>query len=434
MLVSLRKPFLFWLALALALALIAACAKNPVTGEQELVLMSERQELAMGARYYPKTTQLSYGEVPHAPGLQAYVNRVGQHLALGSHRPRIPWEFNVVNTSQVNAYALPGGKISVTRGLLTNMDSEDEMASVLAHEIGHVTARHSVAQYTRGALLSLAVAGVSVALAGSEYRQIGALAAGIAGSLLMLSYSRDQERQADQLGYVYMVKSRYNPKGQVEAFEMMQSMRDSHPGFIANMLSSHPLTTERIETANKRVEMTDRRLVNQPLKVQQFQKAIAHLKDTAPAYAAMDKGIKAYARKNFSEAEQWYKKAITLYPAEGLFHARLAAAEARAGRLQLATRRGRAAARQNPEVFYTNYVAGMAYLKAGDPARALDYLMQADRLLPGHAANQLMMGVSYEKIGSRYLAVQSYRQVVRTAPKSKAGSIARGRLYRLGSH
>lgn len=422
------------LAGLLGLAWLAACAVNPVTGEQELVLMSEQQELAMGARYYPQTTQLNYGEVHRAPGLQAYVGGVGQRLALGSHRPGLPWEFNVVNTSQVNAFALPGGKISLTRGLLAKMSSEDEMASVLGHEVGHVDARHSVAQYTRGMLISLAVVGVSVALADSDYRQVGSLVAGVAGTLLMLSYSRDQERQADELGYAYMTAAGYNPEGQVRTFEMFKSLNNTEPGFIQAMLASHPLTSERIATARRRVEMADRRLVNQPLKVHPYMKAVAHIMDTAPAYAAMDKGAKAYGKKDYRAAENWYQKAIHLYPAEGLFHARLALAEVERGKVREAERHAQAGARLSRDVFYPNYVAGFVYIKAGDFERAADYLQTADSLMPSHAINKFMLAACYEKLGSPHQAVAAYRKVLQIAPKSQAGQAARARLNKLGVH
>lgn len=421
------------LAGLIGLVWLAACAKNPVTGEQELVLMSERQELAMGARYYSQTTQLNYGEVQRDQDLRDYVNGVGRRLALDSHRPKLPWQFNVVNTSQVNAFALPGGKISITRGLLAKMGSEDEMASVLGHEIGHVAARHSVAQYTRGMLISLAVVGVSAALADSKYRHVGSLVAGVAGTLLMLSYSRDQERQADELGYAYMTRAGYNPKGQVQTFMIFKSLEKSEPGFIRAMLASHPLTNERIQTARKRVESCDRRLVNQPLRVEPYMRSVALIKDTAPAYAAMDKGQAAYAKKNYAAAEKWYEKAIRFYPAEGLFHARLALAEVNRGQIREAERHAKAGARLSRDVFYTNYVAGFVYIKGNDFEKAYDYLKEADILMPNHAINKFMLGACYEKMGNRRYAAITYKEVVKIAPKSQAGQAAIVRLRKMGA-
>jgi len=132
-------------ALVLACAFVLAtdgCTVNPVTGKSQLDLMGEAQELELGKSLYPRYTESSLGKVQE-PQLQSYVDRVGLRLAAVSHRPNLPWEYNAVNDPVVNAYALPGGKISITRGLLARMDSEDELAGVLGHETGHVTARCS---------------------------------------------------------------------------------------------------------------------------------------------------------------------------------------------------------------------------------------------------------------------------------------------------
>ncbi|MDQ5873215.1 MAG: M48 family metalloprotease, partial [Acidobacteriota bacterium] len=137
-----------------ALLALSGCATNPVTGKSQVVLMSEQQELELGKAYYPITTQLSEGVLPHRE-VQNLVTRVGMSMARASERPNLPWEFNVVDSNEPNAYALPGGKLSITRGLISKMESEDQLASVLGHEIGHVTARHSVVSASRSQLLGL---------------------------------------------------------------------------------------------------------------------------------------------------------------------------------------------------------------------------------------------------------------------------------------
>ncbi|HHQ47354.1 MAG TPA: peptidase M48 Ste24p, partial [Acidobacteria bacterium] len=146
-------------ALACAVVLATAgCTVNPVTGKSQLDLMGEAHELQLGKSLYPRYTESSLGKVQE-PQLQTYVDRVGLRLASVSHRPNLPWEYNAVNDPAVNAYALPGGKISITRGLLSRMDNEDELAGVLGHETGHVTARHAAVAYTRNMLTQLALIG-----------------------------------------------------------------------------------------------------------------------------------------------------------------------------------------------------------------------------------------------------------------------------------
>ena len=145
------------------LLITAGCATNPVTGKSQVVLISEPQEVEMGKQYYPLTNQMGEGVTPHRD-IQALVQQVGQKMAKNSERPDLPWEFNVVDDNTPNAYALPGGKISITRGLISKMQNEDQLASVLGHEIGHVTARHQVVSASRDQLLGAALGVGSVAM------------------------------------------------------------------------------------------------------------------------------------------------------------------------------------------------------------------------------------------------------------------------------
>lgn len=421
-----------WLALIFCMSFLAACAVNPVTGQQEIVLMSEPQELAMGAQYYPQTTQMNNGLVPHDQALQSYVSRVGHKLAKLSHRPNIPWEFNVVNSDQVNAFALPGGKISLTRGLLAKMNSEDEMASVLAHEIGHVTARHSVAQYTRGAFISLAVAGAGLALANNDYREAGAMAAGVAGGLLMLSYSRDQERQADELGYEYMVRAGYNPVGQVKTFEIFQELNKSEPGFIAAMLSSHPLTADRIQAARQRAAAAPPHVKNRPLQTASYKKALASQKSRQPAYDAEAKGDALMGKKQYSAAANEYHRAAKLYGGDGIFLSKLAIAEYRQKDLGKAKQDSARGASISPGVYFPNFVAGAIHYQTKDYGQAQRYLGQADQLLPNQPNNKLMLAASYERTGQRQTAARLYRQVINLSPRSDEASAAAYRLNQMG--
>jgi predicted Zn-dependent protease len=234
-----------WLFLALTLA---GCAVNPVTGERELSLISEGQEIQMG-RDAAQSTRQSIGLVDNA-ALQEYVGRVGSTLASGSERPDLPWEFHVVDDPTPNAFALPGGFIFVTRGMMNLMDSEAELAAVLGHEIGHVTARHSVTQISRAQLAQLGL-GIGMAVAPALQR-LGDLAnAGL--NLLFLKYGRDDERQADALGFRYMAQNGYDVREMDDVFvalERSSELSGSSP--LPSWLASHPSEPERIETARRR--------------------------------------------------------------------------------------------------------------------------------------------------------------------------------------
>lgn len=183
-------------AVVLGFALLQGCAVNPVSGDREFVLVSENQEIAMGAQGAESVSQ-SVGLVDDQ-AMQTYVQGLGMSLAGDSERPDLPWSFTVLDDPTPNAFAFPGGPIFVTRGMMGLMRNEAELVSVLGHEIGHVTARHSVAMMTRAQVAQIGL-GVGSILS-PELAQFSDMAAqGL--SLLFLSYSRDAERQADDLGF-----------------------------------------------------------------------------------------------------------------------------------------------------------------------------------------------------------------------------------------
>src|SRR5688500_6983461 len=186
-------------AAGLVCVLPAGCAVNPVTGRRQLALVSEAQEIQMGQQAAQQVSQ-QLGLVDNQ-ALQEYVQRVGAQLAAESERPNLPWTFRVVDDPTPNAFALPGGFIFMTRGMMDLMDSEAELAAVLGHEIGHVTARHSVTQISRGQLAQLGL-GLGSVLFPSAAQSFGGLAQ-TGMQLLFLSHSRGAERQADELGFRY---------------------------------------------------------------------------------------------------------------------------------------------------------------------------------------------------------------------------------------
>ncbi len=240
-----RKSLRFvTLAAALAAVLIiAACATNPVTGRREFVLMTESQEISLGAEV-DREIVATYGLYPDLR-LQAYVNGIGKELAMLSHRPHLLWHFRVLDTPVVNAFAVPGGYIYITRGLLAHLNSEAELAMILGHEIGHVTARHTVRQYTRQILI---MGGIAIGAAVSErFRRYAPLAM-IGAQVLFLKFSRDQERQADDLGVIYAYSGGYDPGRFHHFFETLSRIREVRGGGgLPGFLSTHPTTPHRIQ-------------------------------------------------------------------------------------------------------------------------------------------------------------------------------------------
>jgi predicted Zn-dependent protease len=235
------------LALSLLLAL-SACVHNPVTGRRQFSLVSQKDEIEIGQQGAQDVRQ-SIGLLPN-PQLQEYVGQVGKSLAAKSERPNLPWSFQVLDDPTVNAFALPGGPIFVTRGILAHMNSEAELAAVLGHEIGHVTARHSAGQLTRAQLAQLGL-GLGMVLS-PDLAKYGELASAGLG-LLLLKYGRDAETQADELGLRYMLNERYDPREMVDLFQMLSRVSGEEGGRLPTWLSTHPNPGDRLKETQQRL-------------------------------------------------------------------------------------------------------------------------------------------------------------------------------------
>ena len=242
-----RAKWTRWVGICLLL--IAACTMNPATGERQLTLMSEAQEIQMGAQAHPEVLA-SFGAYDD-PEWQAYIQELGAKIAANSERPELNWTFTVLDDPVVNAMALPGGYIYVNRGILAHFNSEAEMVSVLGHEIGHVTARHSVEQMSRAQLAQLGL-GV-VASVGEKFRQFAGLA-GQGVGILFLKFGRDDENQSDTLGLRYMTRAGYDPYEMPKVFATLDRVSESQ-GLRATpqWLSTHPNPGNRIGNIEARI-------------------------------------------------------------------------------------------------------------------------------------------------------------------------------------
>jgi predicted Zn-dependent protease len=232
---------------------VTSCSVNPTTGKRQLTLISEEQEIAMGKEADGQISQ-QLGLYPDEE-LQRYVQDLGSDLAARSERPNLPWTFRVVDDEVVNAFALPGGFIYITRGIMSHLGAEAELVGILGHEIGHVTARDSVNQMSKGMLAQIGL-GVGSILS-PELASLSGLAQN-AMSLLFLKYSRDDERHADESAFRYTGRAGYDPRGLVEVFELLERVgARSEGGGVPSWLATHPQPERRREEAEKVVQSLD---------------------------------------------------------------------------------------------------------------------------------------------------------------------------------
>lgn len=231
----------------------AACAVNPVTGEQDLVLMSEQQEIALGRQTHPQVLQ-EY-RVYDDPALQAYVQKVGEKLAASSHRSNLIYRFTVLDSKDVNAFALPGGYIYITRGLMSYLNSEAELAAVLGHEIGHVTARHAVRQYSAAQLANIGATLGAMFIPGMNSG--GNQLVQLFGTALLRGYGREHELEADRLGAEYLARTNYEPQAMLEVIRALKNQElfeietakaeGREPRTYHGLFSTHPDNDTRLQ-------------------------------------------------------------------------------------------------------------------------------------------------------------------------------------------
>jgi len=428
--------FLFLLILIPAV-FAAGCAVNPVTGRSELALMSisPRQEVEIGRKTFPEVLQRMGGVYPDEE-LEAYVNEVGRRLGRVSHRPELDYRFRVVNDSVPNAFALPGGFIAVSRGLLTGLENEAQLAAVLGHEIGHVTARHAVQGMQRGTLLGLGVALLDAATRTTSYGALARPAGQLAAGLIDNRYSREQESEADRLGIDYMVRAGYDPDGsvQVMAYFYRKVEKGAEPDWLAGLFRSHPFSVERMRANRHYVEARYPDRYRNPetrLGADAYRAATRRLRAAAPAYALYDQAKKLEKEGKVRQAITTYLEAAEKAPDEALILTGLGMAYLRADDLVAARQHLQRALRLDDGYYLTPLGLGYIELQQGQAKKALTHLERSMDLL-ATVQGAFLQAEACEKTGRRQKARQLYQEVARADRSGKLGREAARRAARLG--
>lgn len=407
--------------------LLGACATNPVTGKRELHLVSEAQEIRIGEENYLSSQQMQGGTYALDADLGRYVNEVGQRLVKVSDRPGLPYEFVVLNNGVPNAWALPGGKIAINRGLLLHLHTEAELAAVLGHEIVHAAARHGAKAMERGMLMQAGVAVVGVAAADTPYSQLIVGGAAVGAQLVTMRYGRDAELESDERGIRYMVAAGYDPMAAVrlqETFVKLSEGRQSN--WLEGLFASHPPSQERVE-ANRRLAA---RHAGQNLRTgeREYQQHIASISNSRAAYEKYEQGRGDLVNKDYQGALRHAREAIAMEPREAQFHGLRGEVYIAQQNWQAARAEFDQAIQRNGNYFAFHLLRGYARHSLGETKGAQADLEQSVKLLPT-ALGHYLLGNIAEQSGARVQALEHYK--VAASSKSPVGQEAGRALVRM---
>ena len=416
---------------ALILGGVPACAVNPVTGQREFTMVSESQEIKLGTDNYGFMQQAGGGEYDVDPDLSEYVRGVGGRLVTASQKlsfteRQLPYEFVVLNSSVPNAWALPGGKLAINRGLLTEISSEAELAAVLGHEIVHAAARHSAKQMERGTWLQIGVIGTAILTGDSGYSDLAVGGANVGAQLLSQSYGRSAELQSDEYGMRYMSEAGYDPQGAIALQETFVRLSESRAtDWLSGLFASHPPSQERVE-ANKRTAAT--LPAAGEIGEDRFQVAMQRTMDSKPAYDAYDEGRKALAGDDTELAIEKADAAIRLFPDEAHFYALRGDARYAGEQYDMAIRSYDIAIRRRGGFFQYYLQRGLSNEKLGNDQIAITDLEQSNELFPTAIAH-FALGNIATRGGDKEKAIEHYAMVA--AGKGATADSAKEALVRL---
>lgn len=415
----------FTVLLAIGAAFLGGCAVNPVTGKTELMTVSTASEIQMGQQNYVPMQQSQGGTYDVDPELTRYVAGVGGRLAAQSPVD-LPYEFVVLNNSVPNAWALPGGKIAINRGLLTELESEAELAAVLSHEVVHAAARHTARQMSRGMLLQGLVLATAVASSDSDYGNLAVGGAGMAAQLVTMKYGRDAELESDFYGMRYMSNAGYDPRGAITLQETFVRLSDGRRSdWLSGLFASHPPSQERVDT---NIATAASLPAGGKTGEQEFQRAMQKTRAAKPAYEAYDEGRKALAEKRTDEALRLANKALSLFPAEAHFHALRGDTRLIADKYDMAVTNYNRAVERRDGFFYYHLQRGLAKKELGQIDGAVVDLEKSIELLPTAPAHYALGGIAQQR-GNLPEAIKHYKVVAGAGGEyGKAGTSALVRL------
>jgi predicted Zn-dependent protease len=413
-------------ALLVTVMTLAGCSVNPVTGERELSLVSENQERSIGAEQYVPTQQTQGGQFYIDPELTVYVREVGQKLARVSDRPDLPYEFVVLNNSTPNAWALPGGKIAINRGLLVKLEDEAQLASVLAHEIVHAAARHGAQRMQQGMIISAGMAGLGLALSDNEWAGLVMGGAAVGAQVALAQYSQGDELESDAYGIRYMHKAGYDPQAAVELQELFLALsKGQESSWLEGLFATHPPSARRVEENRKLArELGASGFRGQDI----YQRRTAKLRSLQPAYDAHQKAVKLVSEKQLDDALVAINTAIDKEPREAMFYALRGRIYQKNGNRAQAEKDFDKAVSLYPEMFEYQLYNGLNALAMNNISKAREHLEKANEVVPT-AIGYLRLGDVAVQQGQRQQAMQYYSAAAQAG--GDVGAEAKQKLAKL---
>lgn len=412
-------------------AALAGCATSPTGGGAILVGMSEDEEKAVDQKVGPQQFSQDLGAVQDA-SLNQYLGDVGRRLDAQTHRPQMPYSYRVLNANYVNAYTFPGGAMGVTRGILVELDNEAELAALLGHELGHVNARHAAQRQGQAMVAQVAMTGANIIGSAAGYGGLVDVGTKLGASVLLSSYSRDNEREADGLGQEYMVRAGYPASGMVGLQQLLVDQQKSSPGMLQTMFSTHPMSSERRDTARQLAESKYAASNKRDAGRERFMDSTADLRRIKPCIDACQNGETALASKQYAKAEEQFRLALKATPRDYAANVLMAKCLSVQDKDAQALDYARTATRIYPQEAQAHKLVSVLALGQRDPALAYDHLERYDRLLPGNAGITFLKGVALEGMGKQTEAAGQYAAYLRSIRQGKAAEYSQSRLKSWG--
>jgi len=397
------------------------------------MLVSEEWEIQVDRQNSPHQFSTDYGTLQDE-ALNRYIGQVGASMTPHTHRPNMPYSFQGVNATYINAYAFPGGSIAATRGILLSLESEAALSALLGHELGHVNSRHTAEQMSKGMLIQAVAGGISVyaGTRGEVYGQLASQLGMLGAGALLASYSRDNEREADYLGMSYMVKSGYGTEGFLELMTMLNGLHQGNSNAVSLLFATHPMSQERYETAVLLGNSEFSYAKGKPLNRERYMDNIAGLRKLKPAIQHFQQAEEFMAKNSYDKAETSFQKGLKIAPSDYAGLVMMAKCQYAQKKYDQALRFSEEAKRVYPNEAQANYLSGLTKINLRKFDEAAEDFTAYENKLPGNPNTIFYRGYAFEGMGNKQKSSDDYYQFLQQVTEGDQANYAYRRLVQWG--